>query len=221
MKLIKENIKFLWFWGESAFPYFFFLIKYLELNNEDQIAKSLLNSLFLNIISYNSNNSQNGLPNPYYNVNDVLLAVLGIDVSKIDFKEFVGSSYILETISLMIARRNDRELLENNWRGLSHIQLREFRPEKIEDTFLWHVEHGTNYSKFLNATQSWAKLKEKAQNLNNVSNLFSEHYKLLHFFILVCPHRINKFIIGLLDKKTNLYKDEKVSKAKGQKESFN
>lgn len=131
--LIKKNAKFLWFWGESAFPYFFNLIKYWELNGESQTAQFWLDNLFLHIVEWNSpirkkskksskfNVRNMGRANPYYSVNDILEVALGIDLEKIDFAQFLGSSYTLESMILMLARRNKRDILEKNWRKLSHI----------------------------------------------------------------------------------------------------
>jgi len=199
LELIKSNINALWLWGESAFPHFFGLIKYLELNGEDQIARSLLNALFTGVINDNSPRASGSLANPYYSVNDVLEAVLGIDVEKIDFRPFSGSSYILEAMTLMMARRNRREILEKNWRQLSHIAFKEFKPDKAEDTFALLTREGSNHVEFPKATQSWADLVKEASDFNGVPDVYLQYSDLLRFFILVCPHRANKLIIGLLD----------------------
>ena len=199
LELIKDNIDILWFWGESAFPYFFTLINYLELNNEVKIAQSLLNAIFVGIANTNQPRRQNGLPNPYYSANDVLEAVLKIGIRRVDFRQFSGSSYTLETMILMIARRDGREILEKNWRKLSHIQFKQFKPDKIEDTFVWRTKEGLNHSEFPKATQSWAQLRKEVRDVKKAPNLCSEYLELLRFFVLVCPHRANKSIIGLLD----------------------
>lgn len=152
LKLVKDNVPILLFWGESAFPYFFSIIKYLELNGEGHTAQSLLENLFQSVVNKNSHRGQIGLPNPYYSVTDVLDAVLGTDTEKIDFSQFAGSSYTLETMVLMLARRNAREVLERNWRKVSHIHFNEFKPDNVEDTFVWRTKEGSNDSAFPEAT---------------------------------------------------------------------
>jgi hypothetical protein len=199
LELIKQNIQFIWFWGESAFPYFFSLIKYLELNNEGKIAKDLLNGIFLFILNINSPRKNIGIPSPYYSVSDIFEVIFKIDAKKIDFSQFSGGSYTLGPIILMLARRGERELLEKNWRKLSHIQLKEFKPDNIEDTFLWCTDSGSNQTEFPKATQSWACLVKEASDLGEVPELYEEYSNLLHFFILVCPHRVNKQTIIVLD----------------------
>ena len=209
--LIRKNTKFLWFWGESAFPYFFNLIKYWELNGENQTAQFWLDWLFLHIIEWNSpirkkseknskfNVKNMGRANPYYSVNDILEVGLGIDLEKIDFTQFFGSSYTLESMILMLARKNRRDILDRNWRKLSHVLFKEFRPDEIEDIFTWCVYKGRNHSEFPEETQSWTELVKKANDLCKIPDLYEEHSDLLRFFILICPHRANKHIISLLD----------------------
>jgi len=204
LKSIKDNIRILWCWGESAFPYFFNIIKYLEFSNEKQIAQSLLKALLEAIIKSNSPKSQAGLSTPYYSASDILEAVLGINTERTDFSQFAGSSYILELIILMLARRDRREILEKNWRKISHIQFKEFKLDDIEDIFLWRTEKGVNHAEFPKMTQSWKELVKEANDFSRVPDLYLEYLEyldLLNFFLLVCPHRINKAIIGLLDKK--------------------
>ncbi len=194
---VRDNLDILFFWGESSFPYFFSLIKYLELNNENQLAISLLDRIFGIIVKSNSAECRTGLPNPYYSLTDVLEA--GFGMKEIDLTGFAGSSYTLETIILMMARRNRKKLLEDNWRRLSHIQLEEFRVDNAEDLFLWRVETGLNFWKLPNPTQSWGELLQKAKTPNLGAKIYQEHLELLRFLILVYPHRATSQIIGLLD----------------------
>lgn len=199
LELIKNNIKTLLFFGEAAFPFFFNLIKYLELNNENEIAQSLLGGLFVAILEQNSYTNETGLANPYYSLNDILEAILQINKRKIDFHQFPGSSYVLETIIYMITRRNGREWLEKNWKKISHIQFEEFKVDNIEDTFAWRIEKGVNCSEFPKAPQSWSELVKLANNFDDVNALYVAHLNLLRFLLLVYPHRTNKTILGLLD----------------------
>lgn len=197
LERVRENLDILFFWGESSFPYFFSLIKYLELNNENQLALSLLDKIFGIIVNSNSAECITGLPNPYYGVTDVLEA--GFSMKEIDFAGFAGSSYTLEAMILMMARRNRRKLLKDNWRILSHIQFEEFRVDNAEDLFLWRAKKGSNYWEFPNTTQSWAELLRRAKASDSGTKIYQENLELLRFLILICPHRATSEIIGLLD----------------------
>lgn len=198
--IINSKINILWLWGESSFPYFFHLIKYLENNNQVRIAQLLLNTFLEAIIKNNSPRNDIGLANLYFSPNDVLESLFGINQEKIDFREFRGSSYLLEIFILMLTRRGERDLLEKNWRRLSYIQIKEFVPDKVEDIFTWRTKKGLNHSKFPQATQSWTELVKEANDISGTPNFFKEYIDLLQLFILVCPHRVNKTIIGLLDR---------------------
>jgi hypothetical protein len=195
---IKENIRLLWLWGESAFPYLFSIIKYLEVSNEKALAQSFLNGLFIGIIRENAWDKEDGLPNPYYGINNIFESLFGISTQTIELKEFSGASYMLWILILTEARRNERQILQDNWRKLSRINLHEFRIRNPEDIFSWRAE-GINHSEFPRQTQSWAELQKEAMNFEGASPLFTERLDLLRLFILACPHRANKLIIGLLD----------------------
>ena len=108
------NVKLLAFWGESAFPYFFAVVKYLELMGRADTAASLLRSILIILTKHNVPHRPVGMANPYYSVHDIMEAVLGIDPDKVDFADFPGSSHILEHLILMIARRGGRPLLKRS-----------------------------------------------------------------------------------------------------------
>ena len=135
LKRIRENIRLLWLWGESAFPYLFSVIKYLEISNERVLAQSFLNGLFVGIMRENAWDKEDGLSNPYYAINDIFEALFGISAQTIDLKEFSGTSYMLRIFIHMQARRNQRQILQDNWRKLSRINLHEFRIQKYRRHF--------------------------------------------------------------------------------------
>jgi len=199
LKKIKESIPLRWLWGESAFPYLFNSVKYLELSGEQTIGQSLLNGIFIGMLNENAPRKEEGLPNPYYGISDIFEPLFGISPQMIDLKQFSGSSYMLGILILMLARRGARRILEDNWRKVTHINMHEFSPDKEEDIFTWWTKEGTNHSEFPKQTQSWAELQKEAGNFEGASNLLIENLDLLRFLILVCPHRANKLIIGLLD----------------------
>lgn len=199
ISLMKKNLPVLCFWGESAFPYFFGIIKYLEMNGEGTAAQSVLSNIFLEIININFPRKENGIPNVYYSASALLEVIMKINGGDIDFKGFAGNSYILGAMMLMMARRSQRKILEENWRKITYVQMNEFMPDHPEDMFTWRTKEGTNYSQFPKMTQSWAELQKEAMNFDGAPQLLTERLDLLRFFILTCPHRATKLIIGLLD----------------------
>jgi hypothetical protein len=200
LNIIKKNINNLFFWGESSFPYFFNLVKYMEAINELQLANDLLLVITSEIVTQNAPRNNIGYANPYYNVNDVLSAILGLNVSNVELKHFPGSSFTLEPLILMVVRRNARQFLESIWRKITHIHFCRFIPDNFEDIFSWRTEKGLNYSVLPNETQSWKELKELVNSIVNKQNQYDIDYKdYLRYFLIVCPHRINNEVIIILD----------------------
>jgi hypothetical protein len=199
LELVEDNLTTLWLWGESAFPFFFFIIKYLELNDKWDKALSLLKVLLEAIIQENSPRKQTGLASLYYNQNDIIESILAIRKEEIDFKEFSGGSYILEILINMLVRRNGRDILEENWKEISRIHFLEFIPQKTEDIFSWHLKKGQNSTRLPNATQSWDELIGQNDRFF-AETLLLEDLTVLLFLILVCPHRISNNIITILDR---------------------
>jgi len=249
LKIVKDNSENLFFWGESAFPYYFNLIKYLELNNEIDLACDLLENIFVQIINRNHPRSNYGLPNPYYSASDVLECISRLELElksvysiveeiinldttknleeilpeillvgknpdsvnkalieilnksnlkKMDFKQFCGSSFILESLIFMLVRRNKRSLLEKYWRELSHIYLETFEIDNKEDLFAWLTRDGKYHEEHPDAPAKWSDLVEKANKDDELC--YTENDAFLHFFILVYPHRVNSMMINYLDK---------------------
>lgn len=200
LEKIKENKKYLYFWGESAFPFFFNIIKYLEKYNEKDIAKSILANILNMILEKNSYKKDFGnIPDPYINVHDILEYVYEINTSKIDPKEYSGNSFILESIISMLVKRNEREILEKNWKDISHFKFRDFKVNTIEDTYTWREENGSNNTIIPKRTQSWKELEAKVEKTDDIPQIYEENFFLLNFFCIISPHRMNNLITILLD----------------------
>ncbi|MGD0919733.1 MAG: hypothetical protein ABSB22_25125 [Thermodesulfobacteriota bacterium] len=199
ISLMKKSLPVLCFWGESAFPYFFGIIKYLETKGEGSSAQSVLTNIFLEIINLNFPRKENGIPNVYYSASEIFEVIMKMDSRDIDLRGFAGNSYIIEAMILMMTRRNQRKILEENWRKITYVQMNEFMPDHPEDMFAWRTKDGTNHSEFPKITQSWAELQKEAINFDGAPQLLAERLDLLRFFILTCPHRATKLVTGLLD----------------------
>ncbi|MFX1293877.1 MAG: hypothetical protein ACFFD2_03310 [Promethearchaeota archaeon] len=203
-----EEANPLWFWGESAFPFFFYIIKILKYIDENELANLILQSIFnTGYLLKFSDGKKLGVANPYYNIQDLLAVRLGINPNKINFQQFYLSSYLIEILLLMIARRDERRLLEENWRKVSYFRFNEYIPDKVEDYFSWLVEDGRNHSSYPNQTQSWNELRDASLNPGDVPEIISKNITFLILFSIICPHRINKQIIISLE---NLINNSKI-----------
>ncbi|MFC1836128.1 hypothetical protein ACFL2Q_15645 [Thermodesulfobacteriota bacterium] len=200
LNAVLQNAQVLWFWGESAFPYWFSAIKLLEKGGYESTSLSILKGLTRLLMRFNSHDNEKGLASPCFGAHELLENALGINLGAVDFRQFAGTSHVLEILVSMLARRREREFLEQHWQPISHIRLKRFSPERREDIFAWHTRDGLNQSRFFEAPQSWAKLYAESTSRDDVAdNILEEFIGLHQFFILVVPHRATPDIVKALD----------------------
>ncbi len=194
---IFRNLQTLWLWGESAFPYFYWIIRFLETSGKTEKAGGMWMDIFA-VLSSISENENLWFPSPYVSAEEVIRKNYGMirpeEEREVEPKS--PGSYILKTIIEIIARRSGRMLLEQRWRQVSHVYLLEFIPREVPDMFLWRSESGTNDAKPPEKTQRWKTLLETSLDKSKVPIFkFDCANTILPFYILVAPHRATTNII--------------------------
>src|SRR5690606_16479007 len=63
-------------WGEAAFPYLFFIVRFLELRGETELASTLLSDLLNAILKSSAKSESFALPHIYYSAEDVISAAI-------------------------------------------------------------------------------------------------------------------------------------------------
>lgn len=116
-------------------------------------------------------------------------------------REFVGTSFTLESLVQMIARRNLRQHLRLIWDRISNVDYCQFIPEPAWATYLWHSEKGELQTRKPGRPQSWAALRQTAarRDTAGVPRLLTKQPALLLLFLLVYPHRLRPALIRLID----------------------
>jgi hypothetical protein len=194
------NIEHLWYWGESAFPYYVNIIRYLETVGENARARQTLETALQRTISWNEPRSPGGIPDPYVPVSDVIANVLHVQDEPIDLLKFAGLAYTLESAVQMIVRRDYRDLLEKSWAAISRVQLAEVIPDDPSDYFSWHIEKGVRHSRLPNATQSYSELRNQARLITRDELPYPDIARsLLPFWLMVCPHRTSSRLVAIID----------------------
>jgi hypothetical protein len=187
--------------GESTFVYLYNLIRLLERIGDSTKANQMIGEYLGSVIQFNGRNSRGtGLANPYYSMDTVLEAVL-VGNEELEELDFRRSSYTLLPVLLMLAKRDQRTLVADNWRNISHISFNEFLPEHPEDAFLYRTDAGVNQSIRPKPEQSWAELQGWAADSESIPNLYANNLKFLRFMTLVYPHRITSAIFRCLESK--------------------
>ena len=199
LELIQEHISRRSYWGDSAFPYIFFAIKFLEARNEQELARKVLEDLFTSLVEANSQRQGPVFPGPYLGVDEVLADSMPDRLHTEDFAGYRGSSYVLRAILEMLVRRGRRNLLGKVWPQLTYCQQHEFIPDRAEDIFAWRTDDGKNVSSFPNQTQSWQSLVLESSDTSAIPAVYGEFRRVLSFHILVCPHRATPAVLRMLD----------------------
>ena len=175
----------------------------MKKTGKDEEAHSILLRLINSIIHINRNQKV-GLISPYYEVETVIRNYIGL-VDEPIYETFVDNSYSLGSLVTLVARYGLRDFLASKWRPITHIQLSEFIPKYSWETFLYRAEHGKLETKFPNQTQSWSRLVEEANKINEkeLPKGLKEYPQFIVLLWLVFPHRMRLILVKFFDKIIN------------------
>lgn len=196
------------FWGESASCCFVIVGLFLSLFGEKDMASKIFKDALSSVAIANNLESEVGLPDPYYSVDQVLNCLFQLPDSEIDLRSFVGTSYTIKVLIECLVRENRRDILEVYWRPISLMQYCEFNPEPVWQTYFWrNIERGVDNQKAFDSSQSWDKLKQEAYvNPSSLPKLITKDRSFLLLFLLTFPHRVKSDMVKLIDR--NFYNSE-------------
>jgi hypothetical protein len=198
-RLLVENRRYLWLWGESAFPFLFSIAKYVEQAAARDASVDLLTVILEGTATAFTNPTARELAPPYYPVERILRAILDPTGQEQEKLRSSGGSFILRPTLDLLARRGAREQVAVHWKQVSKVPVREFRPTDVLDLFSWRVSAGTNVTEIAPRTQSWAALQLEARQAPVALDLLQPYKDIVHYFILVCPYRATRDVMKLLD----------------------
>jgi hypothetical protein len=197
---ILGNTAHLWYWGESAFPCYLNIIRYLEAVAEKDLAREILESTLKRTLTCNAADSPGGIPDPYVQVSEVVSGTILAEDNLLDLRQFTASAYELESLVQMAVRRGYRDLLESCWYSISKIQYAEFVPDEPSDYFAWHSAKGRNLSRFSKPTQSYHELELQSVPSASCAIPFLEIARTVFpFWLMVCPHRASPPLVAIVD----------------------
>ena len=178
--------------GEAYVPLLLNYVVFLLKINKQAQAVAELNGLLSGLLSTHGKNQQ-GTPSPYYSVTDAAEIVLGLEDSSVK-ESFEGRSYTLWPIVLLLARLDQRELLNHHWRLISYVSCQELEPDDVNNLLLWHCENGILQDKFPNPEQSWKLLQEEANKdySQNLPDALKHRRYFIPLWVNVMPHRLTK-----------------------------
>lgn len=184
-------------WGETAIPFFLsiylFYKKGLKYEKADQVAISLINTIFAKISRA-----------------DILFA--DIYTSAEQSVEYMFSapdgdsaspwiSHVIEPLLSLICKPQHRAFVERSWPNISQCIFAEFIIEDKVDTYLWRVTNGQEVTTHPAATQSWSKLLTAMNtfSIDSIPRNLVEFKTIVPLFLMVFPQRINTNIVKWLN----------------------
>ena len=195
--LVLAHDEHLWFWGESAFPFFFQIVRFLEVSGEEDHARRMLRTLFTALVDRNYKGGQ-GFWSPYYDVERALGDEIS-DQHPPELRPVPGASYLIRSVLDMLLRRNDYDVIRQFWRKYTYVQHATFRPDREEDSFAWRTPDGTNATEFPRAEDSIARLRHEALEATKGTPFLRNFRDVLGLHLMVFPFRVTPETTGLLD----------------------
>lgn len=193
----KEN---LWFWGESATPFFVAMSLFVREYGNLSFSNTIISNLIAYIAEENRLRGGKGVPDPYYSPEEIISSLNQVGEA-IEFEAFLGSSYHIGALVDILVRRKRRTLLDSLWKDISDMRMCEFNPTHIWKMFTWQCEEGEQIELFYERPQRWNKLVSEASDYDGsglpkvlLNNPFS------YYFLVCYPHRLRRMTIKLIDK---------------------
>jgi len=190
----------LFFWGESASPYFYAVLLLLKIRGDEGLACDLAASVISTISHQNKLGSMPGVPDPYCTPEELTRQyVLGEQVFP-DNLSFAGRSFTLKVFVEFLVRRERKRALKSLWYGVTGIDQAEFVPQSPQDMFRWRNREGTLVTRRWKQPEDWQSLYNSASAVPPRLTLLSKGYpEFLLPFALVYPHRFTSGISKLIE----------------------
>ena len=198
--IIQQKSKdWLWYWGESGTPFHLMASLFAQIVDPDLSWKIILNMLVEASNVVDSKGTEVLLANPYIPVDKIIETRMPFRQHSPNREEFSGFGYHVSTLVYYAAMLDKRTALNELWKNLSKVYIREYKPKHRWHYFIWKSDEGREVGWFLNRTQSWSQLKELAtKREDTLPRILYDNPKFLFYFLLVCPHRLTPEALRLL-----------------------
>ena len=187
--------------GEVDFPRLVAVILLAEMLGHDEVARRLLLDWVSGLVGANSGKTPAGVPSPYWDQERVLRRQHGMIPTYRD-EAFGRDSYTLLQSLDMAVRRGFREEVASTWPQASRITFNDFVPDE-EHWFRWRAEKGNLNVIHWPQPVSWAEWRSEQRTLGaeQLPSALSEHAEWALPFALGIPHRMNRALSALIDKR--------------------
>jgi hypothetical protein len=187
-------------WGEAAAPCFLAMVLLVWCYGREGRACRMATSVIRTIFEANGQREAVGLPDAYFQPKELIDAFVKGESPFGYGQSFTGRSQSIQTFIEFIARRHRKKILQQQWYGISDIDLAEFVPTNPADIYRWRCKKGDSQTRKWARPQEWSVVLETAEQKRTPELLLCSIYpELLPIFFLVFPHRMTPHLSRFLD----------------------
>lgn len=180
-------------WGEAAIPDFlsmnFFRLTYDATNEPEGVYAELIRA----ICKKNQPDSEDTLPNPYYEAETVISWRLGLDKQAIR-ESFEGKSFYLESLLHLFVRTGYKQHVKLVFPDITRIAFRHFEPSSCWKFFLFrNLDDGTDVERYLPLPHRWSELVQQSSECrgNSLPKIIKKHPIEYLCLLMVMPYRVS------------------------------
>lgn len=196
-----ENHKKSILWGEGAVPQFLCQYWYLKCIDSSPAPDLMLGSVLDVLCRLNRFGSTQTLPSPYYDVQDIVCARVGVPGCEID-DSFAGESYTSESLMHLFVRLMWKQNARLLWPGYTKVRNCHIDFNEVWSNYMWRVSgSGVPRSAWPKRKKEWGELRSEACECagEGVPLLLKKRPHLFPLFLIVYPHRCTSEFVRWLD----------------------
>jgi hypothetical protein len=143
--------------------------------------------------------SGTGLTNPYWGIEQSLRLALGLDLH--NREEFLGTSYTVQALMHMLARRGLKQTLKSLWAELTTIDCASLIFPDTYEWLVWRAKSAVLDTRAPNQPESWNDLVAAAEGPDsaNLPEILNVRPSFIAFLLLVYPHRCHPALVRRVD----------------------
>ncbi len=194
------NCRKLQLWGEGAVPFFLLTALGLEQHGHHALSEQMMVQLIAAICIVNGKNARGvGLTNPYWTIEKSLRLNLGLE--PYNREEFLGTSYTLESLVQMLARRGLKQTLKHLWPQLTTMDYATMVFHESYEWLIWKARTAVLDTRGPAQPERWQTLVEAAEGMDhaNLPEVLRARPSFIACFLLVYPHRFHPALVRHLD----------------------
>jgi len=186
--------------GEAAAPCLYNIALALDAMSDSRIAEGYVSRWARDLSRANQPHSEEALPDPYHDVDDLLLEAFSPDMLR-DEERWDGQAYTLHVAIEWLARRHLRQHIADIWADVTRVEFLELRPSQPEYYLAMQDTNGILDMRQPPMPESWARISASAEtiNLSALPKLLCERRELLPYLPLLFPHRLTSDLAKGMD----------------------